>query len=60
MDCIEKLIKRIERFNKGKINSDTPFKIVKQILVSESDDLEFLEFVIVDYCEMFGFINPDV
>ncbi len=30
-DCIEKLVKCIERFNKGEIGADTSLKISKQI-----------------------------
>ncbi len=54
LDCIEKLVKCVERFNKGEIDADTSFKISKQILVDEFDDPEFLEFTIEDYSEMFG------
>ena len=57
LDCIEKLVKCIERFNKGEIDADTSFKISKQILVDEFDDPEFLEFAIDNFCEMFGYIN---
>ncbi len=57
LNCIEKLIKCIERFNKGEIDADTSSKIEKQILVDEFDDPEFLEFAIEHYSEMFGYIN---
>ncbi len=57
LDCIEKLVKCIERFNKGEIDADTSSKISKQILVDEFDDEEFLEFAIEKYSEMFGYIN---
>jgi hypothetical protein len=57
LDCIEKLVKCIERFNKGEINADTSLKISKQILVDEFDDEEFLDFAIENYSEMFGYIN---
>ena len=30
LDCIEKLVNCIERFNKGEIDADTSFKIEKQ------------------------------
>jgi hypothetical protein len=49
LDCIEKLVKCIERFNKGKIDADMSFKITKQILVNEFDDPEFLAFAIDNY-----------
>jgi len=57
LDCIDKLVKCIERFNKGEIDADTSYKISKQILVGEFDDSEFLEFAIEHYSEMFGYIN---
>ncbi len=46
LDCIEKLVECIERFNKGEIDADTSFKISKQILEDEFDDEEFLAFAI--------------
>jgi hypothetical protein len=57
LDCIDKLVKCIERFNKGEIDADATFKIEKQILVDEFDDPEFLGFAIEHYSEMFGYIN---
>ncbi len=57
LDCIEKLVKCIERFNKGEIDADTSYKISKQILEDEFDDPEFLNFAIEHYSEMFGYIN---
>ncbi len=57
LDCIEKLVKCIERFNKGEIDADTSSKVEKQILEDEFDDPEFLEFAIENYSEMFGYIN---
>jgi len=57
LDCIEKLVKCIERFNKAEINTDTSSKIEKQILEDEFDDPEFLNFAIENYSKMFGYIN---
>ncbi len=57
LNCIEKLVECIERFNKGEIDADTSLKISKQILEDEFDDPEFLEFAIDHYSEMFGYIN---
>ncbi len=57
LNCIEKLVNCIERFNKGKIDADTSSKIEKQILEAEFDDPEFLNFAIENYSEMFGYIN---
>ncbi len=55
MDCLEKLVDCIGRFNKGEIDADTSFKISKQILVDGFDDPEFLEFTIENYSEMSGY-----
>ncbi len=52
LDCIEKLVKCIERFNKGEIDADTSSKIEKQVLVDEFDDEEFLIVAIEYYSEM--------
>ncbi len=57
LDCIEKLVECIERFNKGEIDADTSSKIEKLILVDEFDDEEFLNFAIENYSEIFGYIN---
>ena len=57
LDCLEKLVKCIERFNKGEIDADTSLKISTQILVDAFDDEEFLNFAIEKYSEMFGYIN---
>ncbi len=35
MDCLEKLVKCIERFNKDEIDADTSWKIEKRILTDE-------------------------
>ncbi len=55
LDCIEKLVDCIGRFNKGEIDVDTSFKISNQILVDGFDDPEFLEFTIENYSEMSGY-----
>ncbi len=57
LDCIDKLVKCIAKFNIGEIDADTSLKISKQILEDEIDDEEFLEFAIDHFCEMFGYIN---
>ncbi len=57
LDCIDKLVKCIAKFNIGEIDADTSLKISKQILEDEIDDPEFLEFAIEYYSEMFGYIN---
>ena len=57
LDCIEKLVDCIGRFNKGEINADTSSKIEKQILVDEIQDTEFLNFAVENISELFGYIN---
>ena len=57
LDCLDKLVKCIAKFNIGEIDADTSSKVEKQILVDEFDDEEFLNFVIENYSEMFGYIN---
>ncbi len=57
IDCIDKLVKCIAKFNIGEIDADASSKIEKQILVDEFDDEEFLEFAIENYSETFGYIN---
>ncbi len=52
MSCLEKLVKCIERFNKGEIDADTSCQIEKQILTDEIQDQEFLEFAIENYSEI--------
>ncbi len=49
LDCLEKLVKCIERFNNGEIDADTSCQIEKQILTDEIQDTEFLEFAINNY-----------
>ncbi len=44
MDCLEKLVDCIGRFNKGEIDADTSCQIEKQILTDEIQDTEFLNF----------------
>ncbi len=53
LDCIEKLVECIKRFNKGEIDADTSSKIEKQILVDEFDDPEFLNFAMVNFVMSF-------
>ncbi len=55
-NCIEKLVDCIGGFNKAEIDADTSCQIEKQIPVDEFDAPEFLEFVIENYSELFGYI----
>ncbi len=56
MNCLEKLVDCIERFNKGEIDADTSCQMEKQILVDEFDDPEFLNFAVENISELFGYI----
>jgi hypothetical protein len=56
MDCLEKLVKCIERFNKGEIDADTSCQIEKLILTDEIQDLEFLSFAVENISELFWYI----
>ncbi|MEE9605501.1 MAG: hypothetical protein V3V70_08015 [Candidatus Scalindua sp.] len=60
LDCIEKLVECMAKFNKDEIDADTSFKIDKQILTDEFDDLEFLEFAIENYTELFLYIEDGI
>ncbi len=53
LDCIDKLVECIERFNKGEIDADTSSKIERQILEDEFDDPEFLNFAMVNFVMSF-------
>ncbi len=57
LDCLEKLVDCIGRFNKGEIDADTSCQIEKQILTDEIQDQEFLNFDVENFSELFGYIN---
>ncbi len=44
MNCLEKLVDCIGRFNNGEIDADTSCQIEKQILTDEIQDTELLNF----------------
>ncbi len=56
LDCIEKLVDFIGRFNKGETNADTSSKIERQILTDEIQDTEFLNFAVENISELFGYL----
>jgi hypothetical protein len=56
MDCLEKLVECIERFNNDEIDADTSYKISKQILTDEIQDQEFLDFAVYNISELFGYL----
>ncbi len=55
IDCLEKLVDCIGRFNKGEIDADTSCQIEKQILTDEIQDTEFLNFAVKNISELFGY-----
>jgi hypothetical protein len=54
LDCLEKLVECIGRFNKGEIDTDTSCQIEKQILTDEIDDPELLNFA-VEFVFLYNF-----
>ncbi len=54
MNCLEKLVDCIWRFNKGEIDADTSCQIEKQILTDEIQDTKFLNFAVENISELFG------
>ncbi len=56
LDCLEKLVDWLGRFNKGEINTDTSCQIEKQILTDEIQDTELLNFAGENISELFGYI----
>ncbi len=54
LDCLEKLVDCIGRFNKGEIDADTSCQIEKQILADEIQDPELLNFAVENISELFG------
>ncbi len=56
MDCLEKLVDCIAKFNKGEIDADTSCQIEKQILNDEIQDTEFLNFAVENISELFGYL----
>ncbi len=60
MDCLEKLVDCIAKFNKGEIDADTSCQIEKQILTDEIQDTELLNFAIENYSELFLYIKDGI
>ncbi len=54
MNCLEKLVDCIGRFNKGEIDADTSCQIEKQILTDEIQDQELLNFAVENISEWLG------
>jgi hypothetical protein len=59
MDCLEKLVGCIGRFNKGEIDADTSCQIEKQILTDEIQDTELLNFAVKNISTM-GSVRREV
>ncbi len=60
LDCLEKLVDCIAKFNNGEIDADTSCQIEKQILTDEIDDPELLNFAIENYTELFLYIKDGI
>ncbi len=60
MNCLEKLVDCIERFNNNEIDADTSCQIEKQILTDEIQDTELLNFAIENYTELFLYIKDGI
>ncbi len=60
MDCLEKLVECIERFNKSEIDADISCQIEKQILTDEIQDTEFLNFAVENISELFLYIEDGI
>ncbi len=56
LNCIEKLVDCIGRFNNGEIDADTSCQIEKQILTDEIQDTELLNFTVENISELFGYL----
>jgi hypothetical protein len=56
VDCLEKLVDCIVRFNNGEIDADTSCQIEKQILTDEIQDTELLNFAVENISELFGYL----
>ncbi len=56
LNCIEKLVDCIGRFNNGEIDADTSCQIEKQILTDEIQDTELLNFAVENISELFGYL----
>ncbi len=57
MNCLEKLVDCIGKFNKGEIDADTSCQIEKQILTDEIQDPEFLNFAVENISELLSYIE---
>ncbi len=56
LNCLAKLLNCQGKFNKGKIDADTSFKMFEQILTDEIDDTELLNFAVENISELFGYL----
>ncbi len=57
MNCLEKLVDCIGKFNKGEIDADTSCQIEKQILTDEIQDPEFINFAVENISELLSYIE---
>ncbi len=57
LNCIEKLVECLEKFNKGEVDADTSFMIEKQMLTDEIDDLYFISVAMGNLSELLSYID---
>jgi hypothetical protein len=57
LNCIEKLVECLEKFNKGEIDVDTSFMIEKQMLTDEIDDLYLISVAMGNLSELLSYID---
>ncbi len=57
LNCLARLVKCIEKLNKGEIDADTFFQFEKVILTDEIDDPELLNFAVNNISELFVYIT---
>ncbi len=57
LNCIEKLVECLEKFNEVEIDADTSFMIEKQMLTDEIDDLYFISVAMGNLSELLSYID---
>ncbi len=60
MNCLEKLVDCIAKFNKGEIDADASCLIEKQILTDEIQDTDLLNFAVENISELFGYLATGI
>ncbi len=57
LNCLEKVVDCLGRFNKGEIDADTSFMIEKQMLTDEIDDVYFISVAMGNLSELLSYID---